>query len=76
MGRADASKDSSRVAAILKHMRCLAEMYEETVVEMQCEELYYEEQRRSEPAEDCRARERQCRRRLAQLSTMSEEVTT
>lgn len=74
MGKTVASSDDSRVAAIKQHIRFLAGLYEETVVEMQCQASYYEEQRRPEPAEDCRRRERQCRRRLARLEKRSREL--
>ena len=76
MGKSGASSDSSQEAALKKHMSFLAELYEEAIVEMQCQEGYYEGQRRPEPAEDCRRREQQCRRRLAKLQRLSEEVVT
>jgi len=71
MGKAGASR---REAALRKQMTFLAELFEEAIVETQCQEVYYEGQRRSEPAEECRERERHCRRRAEQLARLTEEV--
>ena len=74
--RTEASSESRRVKALKKQMTFLAELFEEAVVETQCQEVYYEGQRRPEPAEECRERERHCRRRAEQLASMTEEVAT
>ena len=70
------ASSSRRDAARKRYEKFLIELFEEAIVETQCQRNYYEGQRRPEPAEECRERERACRRRAEQLASMTEEVTT
>ena len=74
--RTGASSESRRDKALKKHMGFLAELYEEAIVQKQCEELHHIGEGRLLAAAECREEEAKCRRGLAKLERMTEEVVT
>ena len=74
--RTGASSESSRDAAFRKHATFLAELYGGMIVQKQCEELHHIGEGRLQAAAECREEEAKCRRGLAKLESMTEEVVT
>jgi len=74
--RTGASSESRRDKAMKKQMSFLVELFEEAVVQKQCERLHHIGEGRLLAAAECREEEAQCRRGLAKLESMTEEVTT
>ena len=72
----EASSESRRDKAIRKQMEFLAELFEEAIVQKQCEELHHIGEGRPLAAAECREEEAKCRRGLAKLERLTEEVTT
>ena len=73
MGKAGASR---RDKAIRKQTEMLAELYGGMIVQKQCEELHHIGEGRLLAAAECREEEAKCRRGLAKLERLTEEVTT
>ena len=74
--RTGASSESSRDKAIRKQMSFLAGLFEEAIVQKQCERLHHIGEGRLQAADECLEEEAKCRRGLAKLERMTEEVTT